>query len=308
MITSAGRLSRTTSQGSASRSAMRRAAHGEPDHGAERHRDARTTAATRASVAPRLKASAPERASATIASATACGSGSRRAPGNVRAGEPGRDAAARARASRSSRFIRSARAVERAGIERLRPDRQVGAADLGEHAIERAARPPLRRRAAGAGCPRGSAGGRSRARRRRSTPMRGASRCHSASDAARISLACCVSVEETIEQRRGSSPPSRRRTHSRPSRRGPWRRACFTTSSIATARLHALPSSSAQKFQNVSVASISPCSAFCGQQRRRAVDDRRLRLQIEARAPRQRLQQQPALVERPAGDARASCP
>ncbi len=38
--------------------------------------------ATRASVTPRLKASAPERASLTIASATDCGSGNSRWPAN----------------------------------------------------------------------------------------------------------------------------------------------------------------------------------------------------------------------------------
>ena len=38
------------------------------------------------------------------------------------------------------------------------------------------------------------------------------------------------------------------------------------------------------------------------QQRRRAIDDRGLPPQIDAGAARQRLQQQPALVERAAGD------
>ena len=47
--------------------------------------------ATRASVAPRLNASAPERASLTIASATDCGSGSMRGPANLRAHVPGGD-------------------------------------------------------------------------------------------------------------------------------------------------------------------------------------------------------------------------
>ena len=68
------------------------------------------------------------------------------------------------------------------------------------------------------------------------------------------------------------------------------------------APLSPLLSRSAQKFQNVSVASISPCSAFstaAAARRRRCVA---CFLQIDAGAARQRLQQQPALVERAAGD------
>src|SRR5207248_547760 len=56
--------------------------------------------ATRASVAPRLKASAPERASSTMASATAWGSGSRRAPASC---EPAYQAAIKS-ASEMSRM------------------------------------------------------------------------------------------------------------------------------------------------------------------------------------------------------------
>ena len=81
MITRAGRLSSTISQGSPNRSASRDRPMTRPI--TEPSAMARVNAtATRASVAPRLNASAPERASSTMASATASGSGSRRAPAN----------------------------------------------------------------------------------------------------------------------------------------------------------------------------------------------------------------------------------
>src|SRR5262249_51151498 len=105
MITSAGRLSSTISQGSPRRSAT-------PDRplirpSSEPSAMAMTKAtATRASVVPRLKASAPERASSTIAIATACGSGSMRAPASC---EPAYQAAinSASETSRATKFLRS---------------------------------------------------------------------------------------------------------------------------------------------------------------------------------------------------------
>ena len=90
MITRAGRLSSTISQGSPNRSASRDRPMTRPI--TEPSAMARVNAtATRASVAPRLKASAPERASSTMASATACGIRKQARAGQLRAGVPGRD-------------------------------------------------------------------------------------------------------------------------------------------------------------------------------------------------------------------------
>ena len=87
--------------------------------------------ATRASVAPRLKASAPERASLTIMSATACGSGSMRGPASC---APTYQAAISS-ASETAATPRSLlRPVEGAAVELARRAHQLGAADLGQHA------------------------------------------------------------------------------------------------------------------------------------------------------------------------------
>src|SRR5438477_10257587 len=132
MITSAGKLSRTTSQGSPSRSAMRNRPITRPI--AEPIAMAATNATvTRSSVAPRLKASAPERVSLTSAIATACGSGSMRAPARC-------EAIVQAATSRTSETIRAAtlflRPVERAAVKLPRRSYQLGPANLGEHQIE----------------------------------------------------------------------------------------------------------------------------------------------------------------------------
>src|SRR5262245_6112759 len=131
MITSAGRLSSTISQGSPSRSATRERPMIRPM--TEPSAMAMTNAtATRASVAPRLKASAPERASSIIAIATACGSGSSCDPAYQ---------AARSRTSEKSLAPKNSlpcgRPVEGSGRELARRADQLGAADLREHPIER---------------------------------------------------------------------------------------------------------------------------------------------------------------------------
>src|SRR5262245_10775872 len=136
MITSAGRLSSTISQGSPRRSAIRERPITSPI--TEPSAMAITNAtATRASVAPRLIASAPELASSTIASATACGSGSIRAPASC---EPTYQAAINAASemSRAPKSFTRGRAIEGAGRKLARRPDQLGAPDLRQHAIERA--------------------------------------------------------------------------------------------------------------------------------------------------------------------------
>src|SRR5262245_50902974 len=136
MITSAGRLSNTISQGSPSRSAIRVIPMIRPLTEASAMVMTNATA-TRASVAPILKAIAPERASSIIAIATACGSGSRRAPASC---DPAYQAA-RSRTSEKSLAPKNSlprgRPVEGSGRELARRADQLGAADLREHPIER---------------------------------------------------------------------------------------------------------------------------------------------------------------------------
>src|SRR5262249_12787850 len=111
---------------------------------------------TRASVTPRLSASAPERASFTIASATACGSGSMRTPAIC---EPSAQTAKNSRSEasltstaaplapmRRKRYSRKASEtlaslgrgglVEGAGGELTRRADEFGAANVGEHTVE----------------------------------------------------------------------------------------------------------------------------------------------------------------------------
>src|SRR5215472_6823794 len=136
MITSAGWLRRATSQGSPSRSAARRRPITSPK--AVPSAIAITNeAATRASVTPRLKASAPERASAMIANATDCGSGRSRSPARC---EPSHQAAisSPSEMSRSTTSIPRARPIEAAGIKLPARADQIGPADLGQDTIERA--------------------------------------------------------------------------------------------------------------------------------------------------------------------------
>src|SRR5512139_2271702 len=92
--------------------------------------------ATRASVAPRCRNSAPDDASATITLSTAGGEGSLAPPTNSAAIH--QIARNRANDRRRSTSVSANRVIEGAGIElRHRPD-QVAAADLGQHAIENA--------------------------------------------------------------------------------------------------------------------------------------------------------------------------
>src|SRR5262245_33770650 len=139
MMTSAGRLSSTISQGSPRRSATRERPITRPITEPSAMAITKATA-TRARVAPRLTASAPERASSTIASATVSGSGSSRAPA-IR--EPAYQAAisSASETSRAAKFVPRllrGRAIERARRQLTRRPDQLGAADLGQHAIERA--------------------------------------------------------------------------------------------------------------------------------------------------------------------------
>src|SRR5882757_2528963 len=142
MMTRAGRLSSTISHGSARRSAIRERPIASPIAAPSSIAIA-NAAATRASVTPRLKASAPERASSRIASATACGSGSRRGPASC-------DPAYQAAISSASEMSLTAkahspylilvlflgRAVEGAGCELARRADQLRAADVREDEIQ----------------------------------------------------------------------------------------------------------------------------------------------------------------------------
>ena len=120
--------------------------------------------ATRASVAPRLKISAPLRASLTMASATVCGSGNRRGPASC---APMVQAMMRSASetSRAATFIlpivagRTCRARARA------PDPPARRRQSPQGLRTRRARRLLPRPAGAARCLPGSAGGRSRARR-----------------------------------------------------------------------------------------------------------------------------------------------
>src|SRR6476646_1241616 len=134
MITSAGRLSSTISQGSPKRSASRDRPMTRPITDPSAMARVKATA-TRASVAPRLKASAPERASSTMASATACGSGSSRAPANC---EPAYQAAiSRMREmSLAPNSLPRGGAVECSRRELARRSDQLSAANVGKHPVE----------------------------------------------------------------------------------------------------------------------------------------------------------------------------
>src|SRR5207302_1078457 len=117
----------------------------------------------RASVAPRLKASAPERPSSRTASATACGSGSRRAPANC---EP---AYQTAMSSASETSLAPTFTPQRPAGRRFQRRARVPARRAPRRRSRRArdtepVHPPPPRRAAGARCLRRSVGGRSQAR------------------------------------------------------------------------------------------------------------------------------------------------
>src|SRR5215472_10704078 len=92
--------------------------------------------ATRASVAPRCRNSAPDLASAIITLSTAGGEGSFAPPTNSAAIH--QVARKTANETRRSTSVSGACVIERAGIELCcRPD-QLGAPDLGQHAIQNA--------------------------------------------------------------------------------------------------------------------------------------------------------------------------
>src|SRR3984893_9326049 len=92
--------------------------------------------ATRASVTPRLKNSAPELASVTIAASPAGGGGSLAAPASRAAIH--QVARNTVNDSRRSISVSGDRAVECAGVELLRRPHNFATADRGQHAIENA--------------------------------------------------------------------------------------------------------------------------------------------------------------------------
>src|SRR5215467_14420378 len=91
--------------------------------------------------------------------------------------------------------------------------------------------------------------------------MRGASRGHSDSVEAKISLAWPIASRNRsiVDLFLVAQPPSKVKPRIATAALAP---SCFITSSTTIARLKPLLSRSAQKFQNVSVASCSPCTAF----------------------------------------------
>src|SRR5438132_1021273 len=136
MITSAGRLSSTTSHGSPSRSARRKRPITRPAAVPTANAIANDSN-TRHSVMKRLNGSSQDWVSCTMASATVCGSGNMRGPAMR---DPAYQAATSSR-SESSLTTTSAprgQAVERSGVELTRRADQLGAADLSEHAVESA--------------------------------------------------------------------------------------------------------------------------------------------------------------------------
>src|SRR5437773_2731818 len=92
--------------------------------------------ATRASVAPRCRNSAPLDASATMTLSTAGGEGSFAPPTSSAAIH--QIARNRANESRRSTSVSGDCVIERAGIELRRRPNQVAAAGLGQHAVEHA--------------------------------------------------------------------------------------------------------------------------------------------------------------------------
>src|SRR5229473_3283982 len=92
--------------------------------------------ATRASVTPRLRNSAPERASVIIAASTTGGGGSFSGPASSAAIH--QVARNTMKDRRRSTSVSGDRVIERAGLELLRRPDQLAAADIGQHAIEHA--------------------------------------------------------------------------------------------------------------------------------------------------------------------------
>src|SRR3984893_10113599 len=135
MITKAGRLRSTISQGSARRLARRERPMARPI--AEPSPIAITkAAATRARVVARLSASAPERASSSSASATACGPGRRRSPAKWESGRPGCDQQAERDQPPAQSCLLRGGAIEGTGRQRARSTNELCPADIGEDQIQ----------------------------------------------------------------------------------------------------------------------------------------------------------------------------
>src|SRR5579883_656854 len=134
MITSAGRLRRTTSQGSPSRSKVSLRPMAMPKSVPKTIASPKETM-TRASVIPRLKKRAPECASRSITATTAPGSGKTRLAASIAA-------TCQIAISRTSERIRRATSVlrhvlvEGASIELSGRSDELGSAELREHQIE----------------------------------------------------------------------------------------------------------------------------------------------------------------------------
>src|ERR1700730_18869870 len=142
MITKAGRLRSTISQGSARRLARRERPMARPI--AEPSPIAITkAAATRARVVARLSASAPERASSSSASATACGPGRRRSPAKWESGRPGCDQQAERDQPPAQSCLLRGGAIEGTGRERARSTNELRLADIREDHIQRTRGPLL---------------------------------------------------------------------------------------------------------------------------------------------------------------------
>src|SRR5712671_6012528 len=133
MMTSAGRLSSTTNQGSPSRSARRERPMANPIAAPSAMAMAKERP-TRRSVTPRLTKRSPELASLAMARATACGSGSWRGPAKWAPTYQ----AAMSSANETSRAATFSipQTVERAAVEFACRSYEFGASDLGQHAIE----------------------------------------------------------------------------------------------------------------------------------------------------------------------------
>src|SRR4051812_5502315 len=298
MITRAGRLSSTISQGSPNRSASRARPMTRPITDPSAMARVNATA-TRASVAPRLKASAPERASSTMASATACGSGSRRAPAIC---EPAYQAAmSRTREmSLAPNSLPRGGAVECSSSELARRPDQLSAADLREDAVEG----PRIGLLFGNRTPHDAfavtlAVDRERARigdadargkplpfglRRRQNILGLAGRLEEAID--RRSIARCPGTLEGVTDD-GDRSLCTEAFHDVVHGDRALLSLAFEIGAEIPERQH-----------GVALA----LQRFLRQERRGTIDDRGLLLEIDAGAACQRLQQQPAFVERAAGD------
>ena len=235
-----------------------------------------------------------------IASATACGSGNSRGPANC---APTYQAAiSTASETNLSTTFNSPQPGGRRCRDRARaPGRPARCRRPRRARDTRRARRPPPRRAGGARCLRRSAGGRSRApsgrrrrcaaraaairpRRRRGSPWPGAS------------------LRGSGRPRTGSWRPRRRRRCSRRSPTGPLGAELAHDVGGVDGAPVTLGFELGAEIPVGQRGVVLALQRLLRQQRRRPVDDRRLPPQIDAGAARQPLQQQPALVERAAGD------